>query len=117
MIRRAHDGPMLERLRERMRLPWRVRHVAGAKPGIQDALELPLLMTGAIRVARSDAQQAAMVRFAVVAANALPRLLLHCHALERQLAAAGLDLGERGLADEVLAALELADEEVGDAEA
>lgn len=106
-MKQTRDERLVDALRQAMRLPWRVRWAE--KPGIQDRLELPLLVTGAIRTARAESHQAAMVSYAVLAANALPRLLAHCQALERQLARAGLDLGgDPGLADEILAALEAA---------
>lgn len=105
-----HDRQMLANLRSRLRLPWRVRQPSGSatKPGVQDNLGLPVLLTGATRVARTDAQQAEMVRYAAVAASALPGLLIHCADLERQLEAHSLAFDNAGKADEILALLELA---------
>jgi hypothetical protein len=103
------DDKILTRLRVRMRLPWRVRPPGGSAVhlGVRDGSGLAVLSVGRIQ-ARTAEQQAEMVRFAVVAANALPRLLAHCQALERQLGQAGLELEHAGVADEILAQLELA---------
>lgn len=111
-----HDRRLLATLRERLRLPWRVRPPEGSatKPGVQDCLNLPVLITGATRTARTEAQQAEMVRYAAVAASVLPDLLAHCADLERQLAASGLAFPNAGKAGEILAMLELAGYANGD---
>lgn len=103
------DDSILMRMRAQLRLPWRVRPAGGkaTHPGIRDRNGLAVVTVGRISVRTRD-QQAEMVRFAVVAANALPRLLAHCQALEHQLGEAALGLEHFGLADEILAQLELA---------
>lgn len=106
----THDRTMLANLRAQMRLPWRVRQPTGSatKPGVQDCLGLPLLLTGATRTARTEDQQTRMVRYAAVAASVLPGLLAHCADLERQLEENSLAFPDHGKADEILGMLELA---------
>lgn len=107
---KSTDRRILDQLRHRMRLPWRVRPAGGSavNPGIHDTNELPVMVVGPIRTARTPEQQAEMVRYAAVAATMLPALLTHCIALEEQLRRGGLELTTPWLADEILAMLELA---------
>lgn len=109
MSRRSIDRRLVRQLRQVLRLPWRVRIPRGpnAKPGLEDANELPLLVTGAMRTVRAPSDQLRAAQYAVIAADVLPELLLYTAELERQLAGHGiLASGDTGRAGEILAMLE-----------